>query len=105
MIKDIIRNLTRDMIEFTKHALARVSKTGLSEEAVMSKLFDLDSLETEEKQNGTHKLVYSLSGKYRLVVAVARNGKLRIVTAYKTSKKIDRLIKYSRNVIIYVKKS
>ncbi|MEP0825304.1 MAG: hypothetical protein HRF40_07455 [Nitrososphaera sp.] len=65
----------------------------LTEEYLKGALFDFDKLVIESKQNGTHALVYDISNKYYLVIIVAVNGEVRIVSAWKTSKSFERLLR------------
>ncbi len=104
MIKELLEGLSEKDVEFTKHAIERMEEYSFEMNSVLKTLFDLESLELEEKENGTYKLTYLLSGKYRMVIVIAKNSKIRIVTTYKTSKKIDKLIKKSKNIISYVKR-
>lgn len=65
----------------------------LTEEYLKNALFDFDKLIIESKQNGTYALVYDISNKYHLVIIVAINGEIRIVSAWKTSKTFQRLLR------------
>jgi len=75
----------------------------LSEEYLKQMLFDFEKLVFESKQDGTYLLIYNISGEYHLIIVIAVNDEIRIVTAYKTSKKIQKFIdKYGG--YYYVKK-
>jgi len=67
----------------------------LTEEYLKDTLFDFDKLVIESKQEdmGTHVLVYDVSNKYHLIVIVSVNGNIRIVSAWKTNKGFEKLLK------------
>jgi hypothetical protein len=76
----------------------------LTENFIVNKLFDVEKLIYEEYQESTNtfKLIYEHSRKYSFVIIVSLNKSINIVTVYKTSKKIQKLIKDTG--IIYISK-
>lgn len=64
----------------------------LTEEYLKDTL-NFDKLIIESKQDGTYALVYDISDKYYLVIIVAIDGETRIVSAWKTSKSFQRLLR------------
>lgn len=104
-VKEILSKFKAEDVLISDRIKKKIADRGLAAEEVVKKLFDLESLEFEAKKNGSYFLVYSLSGKYRMVIVAYVNGKIRIATAFKTSKKIDKLLKRSQSVISYVKLS
>lgn len=100
LIKDI---LPKDVI-FTKHVELRLFQRKLTREIVADTLFKIEDLLYEEfqKDSNTYKLIYSHSGKYKLVIALSLAfAGLKIVTAYKTSKKLEKIIKSRGTVQVY----
>jgi hypothetical protein len=67
----------------------------LDENFVINKIFDISKLVYEEYQEltKTFKLVYEHSRRYTIVIVVSLNKNINVVTVYKTSKKIQKLIK------------
>jgi len=104
LIKEILKKFDEDDVLISERIKNKIFDRGLGVEEVKKKLFDVSNLEVESKKNGSYFLIYSLSGKYRMVIAAYVNDKIRIATAFKTSKKIDELLKRAKSVIRYVKK-
>ena len=105
-IIEMLKTISQEDISFSKHAAHMLKEREISRKFLLEKLFDLDSLIAEIKQNETYKLIYKISKKYKLVVVVnAKNGKLKIVTVFKTSKKTEKLLKRARGIIMYIKTS
>lgn len=90
-----IKDLGRDKVVLTakmRNVTLKI-RTYLTEEYLKNALFDFDKLVVESKQDGTYALVYDISNKYYLVIIVAVNGEIRIVSAWKTSKSFQRLLR------------
>jgi hypothetical protein len=90
-----IKELGRDRVALTpkmKDVTLKI-RPYLSEEYLKDALFDFDKLVIESKQNGTHALVYDISNNYYLVIIIAVNGQVRIVSAWKTSKSFQKLLR------------
>jgi hypothetical protein len=102
--KDLLKNYSKSDVKFTKHAKIKISQTMLNENFIINKLFDVDKLIYEEYQESTKtfKLVYEHSRRYSIVIVVSLNKNINIVTIYKTSKKIQKLIKDTG--ILYISK-
>ncbi len=103
-IVDKIKQLGKEKIKFTKKMdYVFTVRNYLSKEYLIETLFNFEKLVMEAKQDGTHALVYDISDKYHLIIIIAINDEIRIVTVFKTSKVIQKLIeKYGG--YYYVKK-
>ncbi|MBI2232921.1 MAG: hypothetical protein HYU56_03290 [Candidatus Aenigmarchaeota archaeon] len=86
--------------EKTSHKIQHVH--GVKLEEVKSKLLDLEHLESVEEQPARHEsqrtfqLIFKKSSKKRLFVVITENtesGTIFLVTAFETSKKLEKLIK------------
>lgn len=90
-----IKELGRDRVVLTAKMRDVTLKIRpyLSEEYLKDVMFDFEKLVIESKQNGTHALVYDISDRYYLVIVIAVNGQVRIVSAWKTSKSFQRLLR------------
>lgn len=82
----------------------KIEDKGLDVDEVLDKIFDFKDLRVEAKQNGSYELVYDYSGKFNLVVILFINSTVRLATAWKSSKKIDKLLKKATQVYDYRKK-
>lgn len=103
-VKEILEKVKRENVVFSKHSVENLLDRKIDTNFVLEKLFDFDNLEAESKQNGTHVLVYSLSSKYKLVIVISfENGVVKIVTAFKSSKRVEKLLKRSKGIIVYSK--
>lgn len=91
-IVDRLKVLGKDKVKATKHLKEKLDERGLSMDYLKEMLFDFDKLRIENRQDSTYVLVYELSKKYHLVIFIAINNEIRIVSAFKTSKKIQKLI-------------
>jgi hypothetical protein len=103
---DLIKGMSPEKVAFTKHVELRLSQRKLDGEMILDILFKLENLLYEEfqKDTSTYKLIYSYSGRYKIVIAVGLDSKgLKVVTAYKTSKKLEKLIKSRGMVQVYRK--
>lgn len=103
-IKEILKKFNKTGVLISEKVKNKISDRNLKVGEIVGKLFRVDDLEFEAKKNSSYFLIYSLSGKYRLVIVVYVNKKLRIATAFKSSKKIDLLLKRAQSVISYVKR-
>jgi hypothetical protein len=90
-----IKELGRDRVALTEKMkdITLKIRPYLTEEYLKDILFDFDKLIIESKQNGTHALIYDISNNYYLVIIVAVNRQVRIVSAWKTSKSFQRLLR------------
>jgi hypothetical protein len=103
-VKDKIRTFDKSKVIFTNHAKVQILQRNLTEDFVLEKLFQLDKLLAEKyhEEKKTYKLVYDHSNEYKIVIAIAfENSILKIVSAYKTSKKLDKLIEKGGFIHIY----
>jgi hypothetical protein len=102
--KELIKKYSKSDVNFTKHAKIKISQLMLNENFIVNKLFDIEKLIYEEYQKSTNtfKLIYEHSRKYSFVIVVSLNKNINIVTVYKTSKKIQKLIRDAG--IIYISK-
>ena len=93
--KELFEKYSKADAKFTKHAKIKISEMNLDENFIIDKLFDIGKLIYEEYQEPkkTYKLVYEHSNEYLIVIVVSLNKSVNIVTAYKTSKRIQQLIK------------
>ncbi len=104
IIEEILKKYGKNSAIFSKHAIETLQERKLEKEFILEKLFDMESLEAEAKQNGTTLLIYRYSGKYHIVIVVAiENGAIKIITAFKSSKKIEKLLKGAKAIISYSK--
>jgi len=92
--KELIKKYSKEDVRFTKHAKEKLFEFSFTENFIAEKLFDVAKLVYEEyhEEKKTCKLIYEHSKDYLLAIVVALNEKIRIVTVYKTSKKIQKLI-------------
>lgn len=104
-IKEILKKFNEDDILVSERIKNKIYDRGLTIEEVRQKLFDIRSLEVEAKKNGSYFLIYSLSGRYRMVIVIYVNDKIKIATAFKSSKRVDKLLKRAQSVISYVKRT
>jgi len=83
-------------VVFTRHAISRMKEVPFEEDFITGTLLGAGKLAYEEwhEGSGTYKLVYSHSKRYCIVIVVAPHGtKLHVVTAYKTSRTMQQLVK------------
>lgn len=103
---DRIRHLGRDKVRMGNTMASKFAmRPYLSEEFLKKWLFEFDKLkfESELQENGTYQLIYEISKRYHLVIFVAVDGTITVVTAFHSSKALEKLIKGS-GVYWYVKK-
>lgn len=101
--KKLVKNYAEDDVEFTEHAKNKLKEMPFNRNFVIKKLFDINKLIYEEFQENrrTYKLIYEHSARYSIVIVVSLTPKsINIVTAYKTSKKIQKLLKKMGTVYI-----
>ena len=103
-IKEVLRNRNKSNILVSDKVRKKIEDKGLSVDEVMDKIFDLDGLIIEAKQNGSYELIYNYSGRYTLVVILFINSNIRLATAWKSSKVIDKLLKKATYIYDYRKR-
>ena len=103
-IKGILKNKNKSDITVSDKVRKKIEDRGLSIDDVLNKIFDLDNLIIEAKQNGSYELIYNYSGRYSLVVVLFVNSNIRLATAWKSSKAVDKLLKKATYVYDYRKK-
>jgi uncharacterized DUF497 family protein len=103
-ITEILKNNKKSDILVSEKVRKKIEDKGLSIDEVLDKIFDLDNLIIEAKQNGSYELIYKYSGKYTLVVILFINSNIRLATAWKSSKKIDKLLKKASHIYDYRKR-
>ncbi len=102
--KKLIKNYTKDDIKFTRHAIIKLKQMPFGQDFVVKKLFNVNKLIHEEFQEDrkTHKLIYKHSSSYLIVIVVSLKSQfINIVTVYKTSKKLQKLIKKGGSTNIF----
>ena len=92
-VVDFLKKVSKDKIKFTKHSKERLKERGLSEAYLRKILFRFEKLKIESKQDDTYVLIYEISRRYNLVIFLAIDKEVRVISAFKTSKKIQKLIK------------
>lgn len=103
-IKELIQRTDKKNIIFSKHAIDTLEERNLEQSFIVQKLFETDKFEIEAKQNGTYMLIYRHSRKYSIVIIIIpENDMIKIVTAFKSSKKIEKLFKHAKAIISYTK--
>lgn len=100
-IKEVLRNKNKSGILVSDKVRKKIEDKGLSVDEVLDKIFDLDDLIIEAKQNGSYELIYNYSGRYTLVVILFINSNIRLATAWKSSKAIDKLLKKATYIYDY----
>jgi uncharacterized DUF497 family protein len=103
-ITEILKNIKKSDILISEKVRRKIEDKGLSIDEVLDKIFDLDNLIVEAKQNGSYELIYKYSGKYTLVVILFINSNIRLATAWKSSKKIDKLLRKATHIYDYKKR-
>jgi uncharacterized DUF497 family protein len=103
-ITEILKNINKSDILVSEKVRRKIEDRGLSIDEVLDKIFDLDNLIVEAKQNGSYELIYKYSGKYTLVIILFINSNIRLATAWKSSKKIDKLLKKATYIYDYKKR-
>jgi uncharacterized DUF497 family protein len=72
-ITEILKNINKSDILVSEKVRRKIEDRGLSIDEVLDKIFDLDNLIVEAKQNGSYELIYKYSGKYTLVIILFIN--------------------------------
>jgi hypothetical protein len=103
-IAEILKSIKKSDILVSDRVRRKIEDKGLLVDEVLNKVFNLDDLITEAKQNGSYELIYKYSGRYTLVVILFVNLNVRLATAWKSSKKIDKLLKKSSYIYDYRKR-
>jgi len=101
--KELLKNYSKSNVKFTKHSKIEILQRGLDESFIINKIFDTDNLIYEEYQNltKTFKLIYKHSRRYSIVIVVSLNKNVNVVTVYKTSKKVQKLVKDTGIIYIF----
>ncbi len=80
--------------------------TGLTFEKVLDKLYDFNSHVIAAKYvGGDYRIICELSSKFHLVIILFINDNVRIATAIKSSKNVEKLLKKSKIIYTIVKKT
>ena len=104
-VKEFLEKFDKKDILFSLHSAIILEERKLEKDFILDKLFDFESLEAEAKQNGTSVLIYEHTSKYHIVIVIStENGRPKIVTAFKSSKKIEKLLKRAKGTIMYTKR-
>lgn len=74
-VKEKIKELSKEEIEFTKHSETRIRQRNLSKDKIKDKLFELENLEKaskeeNEKSGKKYKLKYYESNKYDIIIII-----------------------------------
>ena len=105
-IKRKIGSYSEKNVKFTNHFDDRSEQRQLTREIIKKWIFKINRLLYAEfqEEKKTWKLIYDFTSKYRLVIIVAFNSRIRIVSAYKTSKKIEKLMKKFKGEAVFISK-
>ena len=97
--------LLREEKVFTIHALYKIKIRGLNKKFIEEKIKDVNSIFDIEynPEKKTYKVVYKLSRKYNLVVIFDSEFK-KIVSVFKSSKPLEKLIKKRKWRYIHTKR-
>jgi len=80
-------------ISFSAHAKEKMRIRAIPQEVVVQHMLTMNNIIHKEPQDGKTKFVFSLSKRYKLVVVARKRVKgWFVVTVYKTSKKLEKLI-------------
>ncbi len=96
-----IEGYSYDNIELTDYCREKMQQRNIEESLVISTLFSKSLCFVEEQSKDymgavekRHKLIFSISSKYSLIIIVAFYQKdLKVVNVIKTSKRLDKLWK------------
>ena len=103
--KELIKKYEKNAIKFTSHAEIRLTQRNINKKFIVDKLLDINSLVAEENQSDNKlKLVYDHSRSYYIVIMleICENC-VKVLTAWKSSKKLDKLIKKKGSYFIVKK--
>jgi len=103
-IKEILKNKSKSDILVSERVRKKIEEKGLSIDDVLNKIFNLDNLIIEARQNGSYELIYNYSSRYKLVVILFINSNIRLATAWKSSKVVDKLLKKATYIYDYRKR-
>jgi hypothetical protein len=103
-IKEILKNKSKTDILVSERVRKKIEEKGLSIDDVLDKIFDLGNLIIEARQNGSYELIYNYSSRYKLVVILFINSNIRLATAWKSSKVVDKLLKKATYIYDYRKR-
>ena len=79
--------------------------TGLSINTILDKLYDFKSYVFAAKYiSGDYRIITELSSKYHLVIVIFINYEIRMATAFKSSKDLEKLLKKSQIIYNITKK-
>ena len=105
-IKRLLKSRKLDQIKITDKTAYKIENVhGIKVEEVKKHLSNPEDLESVEEQTARHEkqrtfqLIFKKSSKKRLVIVITENmdsDMLFIVTAFETSKKLEKLIKRGR---------
>jgi len=101
---EILKKIKKSDILVSQKVRKKIEDKGLDVDKVLDKIFDFENLKIDAKQNGSYELIYDYSGKFNLVVILFINDTVRLATAWKSSKAIDKLLKKATHIYDYRKK-
>ena len=93
-----IHECNKDITDFTSYAIKKMSDRNIAKEIIFEQLFSDKIPYIIEKQQIVHqgkpeiryKLVFSLSGRYSLIIIIALYpNSLKVINAIRTSKKLQ----------------
>jgi len=101
---DALKKIKKSDILVSERVRKKIEDKELDVDAVLDKIFDFNDLKFEAKKNGSYELIYDYSGKFNLVVILFINSTVRLATAWKSSKAIDKLLKKATQTYDYRKR-
>jgi len=101
---EILKKIKKSDVLISPRVRKKIENKELSVDEVLDKIFSFDDLKIEAKQNGSYELIYNYTGKYNLVVILFVNSNVRLATAWKSSKSMEKLIKKATHIYDYKRK-
>lgn len=97
---DLLKKILRKELIFTKHAEVRLKQRKIAKEEIINAIKDIKNNEIieKEKENSSIKIkiMHRLSKRKALIIVVAINTNVRVVTAYRTSKLLKKVKLWKR---------
>lgn len=100
---EVLSKIKKSDILISDRVRKKIENKGLEVDKVLDKIFDFKDLKFEAKQNGSFELIYDYSGKFNLIVILFINDTVRLATAWKSSKAIEKLLKKATHIYDYRK--